>query len=283
LVQSETVWQIDFYRRPLCDRSGEMLWELIVCSDRGEAIAAEWCPQSQAGSQWLTEQLQQAIARANTPPDRLQLFRPQCQSLVEVAGKNLDLPVAPTRRTIALKKHLRDRAQNYPQMSEYTGDAYDPLALDRPPPVPVPDEYQGETWQFASVPASEIELAFVERPIPIRETPEFLLPIHLGVGSTQAIGGVVIYGGRQSMRLARWLQEIRPVCLNYIPGDPDGIILEAGLTDRWVLQTFEDPEVKQAAKTFQRRAQQAKGLHFLLVQPDDSGMTYSGVWLLQPA
>lgn len=82
------------------------------------------------------------------------------------------------------------------------------------------------------------------------------------------------------MPLARWLQQIQPVALNYIPGDPDGLILEAGLVDRWVLTTFTDADVITAAKTFQSRQQAAKGLHFLLVQPDDSGMTYSGFWLL---
>jgi hypothetical protein len=57
--------------------------------------------------------------------------------------------------------------------------------------------------------------------------------------------------------------------------------LEADLCDRWILATFQDPEVAQAAQTFQERKQLNKGLHFLLVQPDDSGVTDSGFWLLQ--
>jgi hypothetical protein len=69
--------------------------------------------------------------------------------------------------------------------------------------------------------------------------------------------------------------------LNYIPGDPDGLILEAGLADRWVVATFSDPEVAAAAQAFRSRQQANRGLHFLLVQPDDSGMTYSGFWLLR--
>ncbi|HEY9750428.1 MAG TPA: Tab2 family RNA-binding protein, partial [Allocoleopsis sp.] len=52
--------------------------------------------------------------------------------------------------------------------------------------------------------------------------------------------------------------------------------------DRWVLATFEDAEVRAAAQAYEQRKQAAQGLHFLLVQPDDSGMTYSGFWLLQP-
>ncbi|MEO1376977.1 MAG: Tab2 family RNA-binding protein, partial [Cyanobacteria bacterium J06635_10] len=68
---------------------------------------------------------------------------------------------------------------------------------------------------------------------------------------------------------------------NYIAGAPDGLVLEAGLVDRWIVATFEDEEVAEAAKVYQQRKQQSQGLHFLLVQPDDSGMTYTGFWLLQ--
>jgi hypothetical protein len=82
------------------------------------------------------------------------------------------------------------------------------------------------------------------------------------------------------MPLAQWLQRSRPYALTYIPGEPDGLILAAGLVERWVLTTFTDPEVQAAAQTFQTRMQASKGLHFILVQPDDSGMTYTGFWLL---
>jgi hypothetical protein len=100
------------------------------------------------------------------------------------------------------------------------------------------------------------------------------------LASTVPVPGVVIDGGRQSMQLAKWLQDAKPWALNYIAGEPDGLILEAGLVDRWVVATFEDSEVKAAAQIYQQRKQLSKGLHFLLVQPDDSGMTYTGFWLL---
>ena len=83
------------------------------------------------------------------------------------------------------------------------------------------------------------------------------------------------------MQLARWLENVQPVALNYIAGTPDGLILESGLVDRWVVATFEDKEVAAAAQTYEQRKQLSGGLHFLLVQPDESGMTYTGFWLLQ--
>ncbi|NEP46540.1 MAG: DUF1092 family protein, partial [Okeania sp. SIO2H7] len=81
--------------------------------------------------------------------------------------------------------------------------------------------------------------------------------------------------------IAKWLEEARPFTIKYIPGEPDGLILEAGLSDRWILATFEDKEVAEAGKVFEERKEKGQGLHFLLVQPDDSGMTYSGFWLLK--
>jgi hypothetical protein len=103
----------------------------------------------------------------------------------------------------------------------------------------------------------------------------------LGLASATAIPGVIIDGGQRSLALAQWLASQSPVTLTAIAGEPDGLILEAGLCDRWILATYEDPQVKMAAKTFMQRQQAAKGLHFLLVRPDDSGMTYTGLWLLR--
>jgi hypothetical protein len=274
-----TIWQIDFYRRPLKDKSDRPLWELVICNESLEKIYIEFCPQSEANSDWLVQQLQQVnIAQG----DRLQLFRPECQSLLEAAGNQLKIPVEATRRTIALKKLLQKRATEYPKMSQYTGEAYQPISVYRPAPIPIPEEIWGDRWRFATLPAGNLD-ALIQKPIPVRSIPDILLPFNLGLASTQLIPGIVIDGGRKSMQLARWLQSVNPVAIDYIAGNPDGLILEAGLVDRWVLATFTDNDVATAARTYQQRLSQSKGLHFLLVQPDDSGMTYSGFWLLQPA
>jgi hypothetical protein len=85
------------------------------------------------------------------------------------------------------------------------------------------------------------------------------------------------------MQLARWLQGAVPVAIDYRGGEFGGLVLEAGLNDRTILATFDDREAIAAARRFEQRKQAAGGLHFLLVQPDDTGRTYSGFWLLQAA
>lgn len=273
------IWQADFYRRPLNDVTGQVLWELLICDPTHYFTYEALCPQSEANANWLVSQLQQAASE--TLPDIIQVFRPQSLNLFKIAGEQLGIAVEATRRTPALKQWLHERVSHYPKQDGYTGEAYNPLAVDKPPPLPLAENLWGDRWRFASLPAGNLEEAFAERPIPILKMPEFLLPLQLGIPSTVPIPGVVIDGGRQSLQLARWLQDAQPVSLNYIPGAPDGLILEAGLVDRWVVATFEDKDVSAAARTYEQRKQLSQGLHFLLVQPDDSGMTYTGFWLLK--
>jgi hypothetical protein len=273
------VWQADFYRRPLRDVSGQVLWELLICDSTRTFTFEALCPQSEANATWLGSQIQLAADRQL--PDLIQVFRPQSLSLIQAVGERLGISVEPTRRTFALKQWLQERSPLYRSMENYTGEPYNLLALEKPPPTPLPENLWGEQWRFATLPAGDVEEAFADRPIPILKMPEFLLPINLGLASTVPVPGVVIYGGRQSIRLARWLQEAQPVALNYVAGSPGGLVLEAGLVDRWIVATFEDKEVAAAALAYEQRKQLTQGLHFLLVQPDDSGMTYSGFWLLR--
>ncbi len=270
------IWQADFYRRPL-RADGQMLWELLICNSSKTLMYEALCPQSQANSNWLLKQFQ-AIGQK---PDLIQVFRPQSLSLITTAAKQLGIVVEPTRNTSALKQWLQEKSRLYPSLDNYTGELYNPTDLDRPPPTPLPEKLWGEQWRFATLKAKELEEAFSDRPIPIMKLPEFLLPINLGLASTLPVPGVVIDGGRQSMRLARWLQDANPAALNYVTGSPGGLVLEAGLVERWIVATFEDEEVTAAALAYEQRKQSSQGLHFLLVQPDDSGMTYTGFWLLQ--
>ncbi|MFP4101647.1 Tab2 family RNA-binding protein [Coleofasciculus sp.] len=273
------VWQADFYRRPLQDETGQVLWELLICDTTGNVIYQSFCPQPDVTRDWLLSQVKIAATKTGLP-DAIHVFRPQSFNLFQEVGQQLEIKVEATRRTPTLKQRLQERTLDYQQHQNYTGEAYNPLSLDKPPPVPLPENLWGDRWRFASIPAGDIEEGFAQRPIPIVQMPNELLPFQLGLASTVAVPGVVIDGGRQSMPLARWLQDVQPVALNYIPGAPDGLILEAGLVERWVMATFEDEEVATAARLYEQRKQTSQGLHFLLVQPDDSGMTYTGCWLL---
>lgn len=284
-----TLWQADIYRRPLSSELGEPLWELLVCDrastnqpDEPPSFAFQaTCPQSAATADWLKAQLQQAILQAGGPPQQIEAFRPQALALLAAACPPLGIKAVANRDVPVLKRWLQLRAREYAALSTYTAAAYDPLAVDRPPPVPLPEPLLGHQWRFATIRADDFEQTLPYEPIPITALPTERLPLRLGLSSTTPIPGMIIDAGRRSMALAQWLQQHLPAWISYVPGQPDGVILEAGLCDRWIIATFEDAEVAIAGRSFEQRKQASQGLHFILVQPDDSGMTYTGLWLLQ--
>jgi hypothetical protein len=266
-------WQIDFYKHTRKDETGNPIWELLICSPQGDIIHEANCPQSQANSDWLVAQLQQ-ISKENLP-NIILAFRPQTVSLLSTVTEKLGIKIDANRRTNALKAELKKR---------FINENYDPVKLEKLPPQALPENVWGDEWRFVSLSAGDLIDYFSDRPIPIVDMPESFYPINLGIASDVSIPGTIFYGGRKSMILARWLQEVKPFSLTYIPtelGKSGGLVLESGLCDRWIVATFEDEEVAQAAHNYEQRKQASLGLHFLVVQPDDSGMTYSGFWLLK--
>ncbi|MBE9028324.1 DUF1092 family protein [filamentous cyanobacterium LEGE 11480] len=153
----------------------------------------------------------------------------------------------------------------------------------RQPPVPLPENLWGNDWQFASVKAVDLPDLYEGQLIRFLQVNNIPTPLELKLASSLPIPGVVINAGRKSLQLAQWVQDVAPVSLHAIAGELDGLVLYAGAVDRWILTTSDAPEVKTAGITFEQRKATAQGLHFLLIQPDDSGMTHTGFWLLQAA
>jgi hypothetical protein len=262
-----TIWQADFYKSSSSLTNGTV-WELLICDSFGNLIYENSCPQSEASSDWLAKQLQQASQVFS--PDIIQVFRPQCANLFLLAVQNLQTKIELTRHVNALKKQLESR-----QIS---------TIIDSPPPQPVPDHFLGQEWRFARFPAGDLVNFFGDCPMPIRSLPEAFFPLKLGLASTLMIPGIVITGGKKSLAIARWLEEIKPVFINHIPtetGRSGGLVLESGLNERWIFLTYEDEEVARAANAYEVTKQESQGLHFLLIQPDDSGRTFTGFWLLK--
>ena len=274
-------WQADFYYFP-SQQGEEKIWELIICeyfdatkAKRQYKVYSVQCESNQANAQWLTEQIKQ-IAGDNLP-NKIQVFRSQTLGLLTAAAGELGIAVEATRNTPAIKKVLTQRYQEkYPN--------YDPIKLERPVPQPLPEDLWGDKWQIANIKAGQIVDLFRDRPIPICRMPEMFFPIHLGIASDVFIPGIVVYGGRKSMQLATWIERQNPAYINYIPteiGKSGGFILETGLVDRWVFNTFESEQAAGIARSYEQKKKAAKGLHFLLIQPDDSGMTNTAFWLLK--
>lgn len=275
-----TIWQVDFDRRPLKNTEDYPLWELTVYDPQTQMACHRLCPEPNASPEWLIGELQELFTLMGPIPTQFQVFRPRSLTLMAEVGKKLDIFVEATRQTTGLKRVLQVRTQAYAQLPEYTGQSYDPLAIEPLPPQPMPEHLWGDQWQFVTLAASELESVLLQRPIPMRTVPEMLLPSHLGLAADTRIPGVLINGGRRSMQLAQWLQQQQPASMQVMRAELSGLIMAAGLNERYVLVTYDDADIVSAAQGFEQGKQGSQGLHFLLVQPDDSGVTYTGMWLL---
>ncbi|YAI82128.1 MAG: Tab2 family RNA-binding protein [cyanobacterium endosymbiont of Rhopalodia sterrenbergii] len=266
-------WQADFYKTSFQNEEHQCQWQLLICDVQGKIIYQAICEQKEANLSWLFSQLESAIEQEI--PDVIQVFRPQSVNLLIAAADKFGIKVEATRRTPKLKEILKKQGIN---------NNLNPVKLEQPPPQTLPQNLWGERWQFVTSLEGGLIEFFSDCPIPIVDIPNLLLPINLGLASTVSIPGIIIYGGRTSMYLARWLVDIKPVALNYIPTQIDksgGLVLESDLVDRWILATFEDSDMAKAAQQYELRKNNSQGLHFLVVQPDDSAVTYSGFWLLR--
>ncbi|HEY9705714.1 MAG TPA: Tab2 family RNA-binding protein, partial [Allocoleopsis sp.] len=217
------IWQVDFYKSSGKNEDHQILWELSIINPIDNFTYTVFCPQSDANSNWLINQLENAGKQQGFLPDKIQLFRPQSLNLINIAGEKLNIKIEPTRRTLILKQWLENKGNK--------------IILDQPPPQPLPENLLGEKWRFASIPASDLIELVSDKLIPIMSMPQFLLPINVGIASTTIIPGIIIYGGKSSMRLARWLQENDIYYIDYMQAETGGLVLESGLVDRWIIAT----------------------------------------------
>ncbi|MDB9493703.1 Tab2/Atab2 family RNA-binding protein [Spirulina major CS-329] len=259
------IWQADLFRCPPSQAADQPLWYLLLTTPQGDLKLDVTVEPGAVTGDWVTAQLAAAGITGT-----LAVFRPQSVGLLGVAAQRLGLTLRETRRTGGIKSVLLQRWG--PQL----------LQIESAPPQGIPDALWGDRWRFASIPAADLAL-WRDRPIPYRLFPDALDEVIQTLAPTDQIPGVVVEGGRRSRSLAQWLDQANPFALHYIPteaGQSGGLILEAGLCDRWVFITFDDAEMATAASHYQHQLTASRGLHFLLVQPDDSGMTFTGFWLL---
>ena len=128
-----TVWELDFYSRPVLDDNQKKLWEVLLCEGLVGAETSpeqlyrysKFLPSSDVNSISLkaaiAEAVAEAISQGKTPPSRIRYFRYQMQNMILRACEDADIPARPSRRTMALTSWLEDRQRTvYPAMVGYT-------------------------------------------------------------------------------------------------------------------------------------------------------------------
>jgi len=282
-----TIWELDFYSRPILDENQKKIWELLVCesplapnqSTDNLFQYAKFCPNQQVNSIWLHEALAEAIAQSQQPPQKIRFFRRQMSNMITRACQELDIPAQASRRTYTLEKWLQQRMKDfYPHQPGYQADAAASgfVRYQSQTPQLLPDALQYDQWAFVSLEAEafaemdEWEIEFGEAfPLSIMElAPDTRIP------------GIIIFSAR-AIPLAGWMSGLELAFVKLDSGKPPKMLLETGASDSWILASIKDSQTVAEAKGFESAKQKAQQVHFIAVQSTPTSQAFAGFWLLQ--
>jgi hypothetical protein len=280
-----SIWELDFYSRPILDENNKKIWEVLVCESPLDTRTktdslfryAQYCPSTQVNSGWLRTALQQAIEQAGEPPLKIRFFRRQMNNMITKACQDVGIPAQASRRTLMLNQWLEQRMEQvYPQEPGYQEATNASVRLESPLPQRLPDALEGQQWIFVTLTGADFaemdewEIAFGES-----------FPIELANLSPESrIPGVLIFSPR-ALPLAGWMSGLELAWLRLDTTKGTRLVLETGATESWILANMKNPQTIAEAKAFEEAKQKANGVHFIGVQSDRQAESFAGFWLLQ--
>ena len=278
------IWEIDFYSRPILDEQGKKLWEILVCDSSRTFEFSRFCAGSQANAHWLEETLSEAIAAwqerfdldVSVKPEKIRFFRRPMTAIITRACAALNIPALQSRRAFALVQWLQERTQTvYPKHPGYQPLMAPPPAFEPLAPQQLPDALMGEGWSFVSLSLKSLR-DLEEWDVTFREG----IPLDLlNLDPDTIVPGLVIFS-RRAVPLAGWMSGLELAALD-VETEPPRLLLETGLSERWILAPLSSPKRQQEAADFKATKQAAQNLHFLAIQSDPQVESFAGFWLLQ--
>lgn len=279
------VWEIDFYSRPILDEQQKKVWELLVCDTQRTFEFTKFCAGSQANARWLQGALEEAMVAwqqqqgltEREGPEKIRFFRRQMNNIISRACDQLEIPVQPSHRTFALHQWLQERTLNvYPQHPGFQPLMAPPPTLELADPQPLPEALIGQSWSFVTLPMGafaemeEWDIGFGDA-----------FPLELvQLAEDVPVPGLIIFSQR-STPIAGWMSGLELSCLKYEAQPQTRLILETGISDRWILENLRDPAIIAEAEAFETTKQKANKVHFIAVQSDPRSQSFAGFWLLQ--
>lgn len=285
-----TIWELDFYSRPVLDENQKKLWEVLICetptqiNQKADSLFyySQFCSNQTVNSLWLKEALEKAIAESGVTPKKIRFFRRQMNNMITKACEDLGIPAAPSRRTYTLNQWLEKRLETfYPQQEGYDEAAAKSTSVQYPDlnAIPLPDAVRGDRgdrWSFVSLEAeaftemNEWDIAFGEA-----------FPLSLmGVTPEMRIPGLIIFSPR-ALPLAAWMSGLEMGYLKIEMGERPFVRLETNVSDSWILANLTDKQTIAEAQGFETAKQKARNVHFLAVQSQPESESFAGFWLLQ--
>lgn len=278
-----SLWELDFYSRPLLDENQKRRWEVLICEGfadvhsqaEGRFRYSKFFSNSEVNSLNLQSAIEEAIALAPTVPGRIRYFRYQMQNMIQRACDPLGIPAVASRRTLALHQWIAERHQCfYPNQPGYTAAPSPSVAAPPPTPRPLPDALIGQRWAFVTLEASNFG-DWPEWSIGFGES----FPLQ-GIDPSTPIPGLLIFSPRAAA-LAAWLSGLELAYWWVETGKKPQLVLETGTIDSWILAPLPTPALLQEAQTFAAAKTRANQVHFIGVQTSPGSDRFEGFWLLQ--
>jgi hypothetical protein len=280
-----TIWELDFYSRPILDERNKKRWEVLISegpqtvADNPEGLFrySKFLSNTQINSLELQAAIEEAITEAGAPPNRIRFFRLPMQAMITRACEALGIAAKPSRRTLALQQWLDYRkTEVYPHEPGYTDKPSPTVAAPPPSPRPLPDALVGQQWAFVNLPAKE----FAEMPDWSMDFGE-AFPLSLAaVEPDTMIPGIVIFSPRATA-MAAWMSGLELAEIQIESTQSPRLILETGAAESWVLSPLGTPDLQKEAKNFEATKRAANQVHFLALQISAETEAFAGFWLMQ--
>jgi len=280
-----SVWELDFYSRPVLDDNQKKLWEVLICEGIVDTQVnpnelfrySKFLPNTEVNSINLKDAIQEAMEQAETPPSRIRFFRYQMQNMIQRACDEAGIPAKASRRTLALQQWLDDRKESfYPNQPGYKNTPSPSVAAPPPTPKPLPDALLGQKWAFVTLEAS----AFKDLPewdIDFGEA----FPLNLtNVAPDTPIPGLLVFSPRATA-LAGWMSGLEMGYWRVETGKTPRLILETGAAESWILANLNTPDLLAEAQAFDNAKSKADQVHFIGVQSSPESESFAGFWLLK--
>ena len=286
---NSSIWELDFYSRPILDENQKKLWEVLICESPTRVDNSpdkifkysQYCSNKTVNSIWLREAIESAIAETGTTPKKIRFFRRQMNNMITKACEDAGINAAPSRRTYALEKWLKTRYEEvYPQEPGYDAKTANSAFIKYPPlnAIALPDAVRGDKtdrWAFVSLEAdaftemSEWEISFGES-----------FPLSLAEVTSDQIPGFIIFSPR-AVPLGAWMSGLEMGYLQFQKGDRALLRLETGASESWILANIINQETLAEAEGFAEAKRKANGVHFLAIQSTPDSESFAGFWLLK--
>lgn len=280
-----SVWELDFYSRPVLDDNQKKLWEVLICEGIVDTQTkpdqlfrySKFLRNTEVNSVNLKGAIEEAMAEAETPPSRIRFFRYQMQNMIQRACDEAGIPAKASRRTLALQQWLDDRKESfYPNQPGYKNTPSPSVAAPPPTPKPLPDALLGQKWAFVTLAAS----AFQDLPewdIDFGEA----FPLELTTVSPDTpIPGLLIFSPRATA-LAGWMSGLEMGYWRVETGKTPRLVLETGAAESWILANLNSPDLLAEARAFDDAKTKADQVHFIGVQSSPESESFAGFWLMK--